>query len=140
MATFYHYFRENMQSLGLPAPESLFGTLQMPLSSAATFIGHIDKFGKRVTIRELIGAGLRIEKLSMIATLSAAFYVGAVIGSIAVASGRTLSDGSSLADVLWNLQCRGLNRHWLAEIMRRHPVVYDKTIVGRSAYRSRMMR
>jgi hypothetical protein len=138
MATFYHYFRENMQSLGLPAPESLFGTLQMALSTSATLIGHIDKFGKHVTIRELIGAGLRIEKLSMIATLSGAFYAGAVIGSIAVASGRSLSGGTSLADVMWDLRCRGLKRNWLAEIIRRHPAIYDKTVAGRSAYRSRM--
>lgn len=140
MSNFYLYFRENMQSLGLPAPETLFGNLQLALANAAAFIAHIDKFGQRITVKELIGAGVRAEKLGMIATLSAAFYVGAVIGSIAVATGRTLSGGVTLADVLWDIRCNGLYRPWLADTMRRHPAINDTRVIGRSVYRTRMIR
>lgn len=140
MSNFYVYFRENMQSLGLPAPETLFGNLQLALANAAAFIAHIDKFGQRITVKELIGAGVRAEKLGMVATLSAAFYVGAVIGSIAVATGRTLSGGVTLADVLWDIRCNGLYRPWLADTMRRHPAIYDTRVIGRSVYRARMIR
>lgn len=140
MSNFYLYFRQNMDSLGLPAPVTLFGSLQMAMANTAAFVAHIDKFGQRVTVREMIGAGLRAEKLGMVATLSASFYVGAVIGSIAVATGRTLSGGVSLADVLWDLRCNGLHRPWLVDIMRRHPVVYDTNMVGRSIYRTRVIR
>jgi hypothetical protein len=140
MANFYQYFRENMESLGLPAPASLFGTLQMALANAAAFIAHVDKFGQRITVGEMIGAGLRAEKLGTVATLAAAFYVGAVVGSIAVATGRTLSGGASLADVMWDIRCNGLYRPWLADTLRRHPVIYDTRMIGRSLYQARMIR
>ncbi|MFC0170681.1 hypothetical protein ACFFKC_21660 [Pseudoduganella danionis] len=140
MATFYYYFRENMQALGLPAPDSLFGNLQLALGTAATLVNHIEKFGKRVTVRELIVAGLRSEKLAVVASLSAAYYTGAVIGSIAIASGRTISGGRSMADVLWDARQNGLHRPWLHEIMRRHPIIYDKTVTGRGSVGSRMIR
>lgn len=140
MATFYYYFRENMQALGLPAPESLFGNIQLALGTAATFVNHVEKFGKRVTVRELTIAGLRSEQLAVVASLSAAYYTGAVIGSIAVASGRTLSGGRSLADVLWELRRNGLHRPWLNEIMRRNPIIYDRTVTGRRSAGTRMIR
>ncbi len=140
MSNFYKYFRQNMQSLGLPAPESLFGSLQMALANAAAFVAHIDKFGRRITVGEMVGAGLRAEKLGMVATLSAAFYVGAVIGSIAVATGRALSGGVSIADVLWDIRCNGLYRPWLADTMRRNPEIYDTKLIGRSLYRVRVIR
>lgn len=140
MSNFYQYFRQNMQSLGLPAPESLFGNLQMALANAAAFVAHIDKFGQRITVSELIGAGLRAEKLGMVATASAAFYVGAVVGSIAVATGRTLSGGASLADVMWDIRCNGLHRPWLADILRRHSVIYDTRMIGRALYLARVIR
>jgi hypothetical protein len=34
MSDFYTYFKENMDGLGLPAPESPFGTLQAAVGSA----------------------------------------------------------------------------------------------------------
>ncbi|WP_199754747.1 hypothetical protein [Pseudoduganella lurida] len=51
-------------------------------------------------MKELIVVGTRLEKLGTVATLSAAFYVGAVVGSIAVATGRSLAGGTSLTDAL----------------------------------------
>lgn len=140
MSNFYQYFRENMESLGLPAPASLFGSLQMAMANAAAFVAHIDKFGQRITVGEMLGAGVRAEKLGMVATLSAAFYSGAVIGSIAVASGRALSGGVSLADVMWDIRSNGLYRPWLAETIRRNPMIYDTRMIGRAVHRARMIR
>lgn len=31
---FYMYFKENMEALGLPAPETLYGNLQLALANA----------------------------------------------------------------------------------------------------------
>ena len=76
----------------------------------------------------------------MIATLSAAFYVGAVIGSIAVATGRTFGSGVSLADIMWNLRRHGLYRSWLADAIRRSPGIYDTNAIGRKCYRSQVIR
>lgn len=129
MSDFYKYFKENMDALGLPAPESIFGNVQLATATASTLIGLSEKFGKRVTVREMIGAGIRGEKLIAIAAMSASYYVGAVIGSIAVATGRSLSGGTSLADVVRNAQMYHLHRAWLPGAMVRHPEIYKRRVV-----------
>lgn len=135
MSDFYKYFKENMDGLGLPAPESLFGTLEMTVANATVILSQIDKFGKSVTIGELIGAGTRLEGLGVVAACSAAFYVGAVIGSLAVATGRSLSGGTSIADVIFAANSRGLNRPWLASSLQRWPGLYKPEMLARNSYR-----
>ena len=76
MPNFYKYFKENMEGLGLPAPETLFNSLTAAVATATSILSQIDKFGKSVTIGELIGAGTRLERLGVIAACSAAFYLG----------------------------------------------------------------
>jgi hypothetical protein len=127
MSDFHKYFKENMESLGVPAPETLFGSTQMAVSNAAIFLGHIDKYGKSITVGELIGAGTKLEQLGVVAALSAAFYVGAVIGSIAVASGRSLANGTSISDVLMTANRHNLNRPWLVTTLYRCPAIYDRS-------------
>jgi len=136
MATFYDYFKENMDGLGLPAPESLFSSLSTAVATASTLLTQIDKFGKTVTVGELIGAGTRLEQLAVIGACSAAFYVGAVIGSIAVAIGRSLSGGLSIADVLATARANNLDRHWLSACLMRYPGVYNPQLPGRQLYRN----
>ncbi|MYM94327.1 hypothetical protein [Duganella vulcania] len=126
MSDFYKYFKENMDGLGLPAPESIFGNVQLATATASTLIGLAEKFGKNVTVAEMVGAGIRGEKLLVIGAMSASYYLGAVIGSIAVATGRSLAGGVSLADVLLNAQTNHLHRPWLPAVMMRHPEIYKK--------------
>lgn len=134
MSAFYTYFKENMDGLGLPAPESLFGTVQAAVGSASVMLGMVDKFGQRVTIGELIGAGTRLEGLGVISACAAAFYVGAVIGSIAVATGRSMADGASLSDVLVTANKYRLSRPWLGELFRRWPGIYKPGFASRNTY------
>lgn len=77
--TFYSYFKENMDALGLPAPASLFGTL------------------------------------------TAAYYVGACIGSLAVATGKYLSGGLSILDCINTANEYGFQAHWLGNFLNRNP-------------------
>jgi len=126
MSDFYTYFKENMDALGLPAPESLYGNVQLALGSASTLIALLERFGKKVTVMEMIGAGIRGEKLAVIGAMSASFYVGAVIGSIAAATGRSLASGTSIADVLLNAQMNHLHRPWLPGLLVRHPEIYKR--------------
>ena len=135
MATFYTYFKENMEGLGLPAPETLFGNIQAAVSTAVVILSQIDKFGKAVTVREIIGAGTKLEGLTVIAGLSAAFYVGAVIGSIAVALGRTLSGGTTMLDVLTTATQYNLHRPWLIAELQRKPGLYQPDTPFRDQYR-----
>ena len=117
--TFYSHFKQNMAFLGLPAPETMFGTLSLALASATAILNQIDKFGKAVTVGELIGAGTVLEGLGVIGACSAAFYVGAVIGSIAVATGRSISGGVTVADILFTANEYNLNRSWLITAVAR---------------------
>lgn len=140
MSEFYMYFKENMDGLGLPAPETLFGTVQAAIANAMVILSQIDKFGKAVTIAELIGAGTKIERLATIGACSAAFYVGAVIGSIAVATGRTLSGGTSITDVFFTVSQHNLNRPWLVTQFQRYPGLYDRRSIARNMYRYQVAR
>jgi hypothetical protein len=126
MSDFYKYFRENMDALGLPAPESLFGNLQLALGSAGALVTLVDRLGKKVTVMELVGAGVRAEKLIVIGAMSASYYVGAVIGSIAVATGRSLAGGTSISDVILAAQMNHLHRAWLPGVLVRHPEIYKR--------------
>lgn len=117
--TFYAHFRQNMASLGLPAPETLFGTLSLALSSTTSILTQIDKFGRAVTVAELIGAGTKLEGLGVVGACTAAFYAGAVIGSLAVATGRSVSGGVTIADIVFTANRFDLNRPWLLDAVAR---------------------
>lgn len=137
MSDFYKYFKENMESMGLPAPATLFGSVTSAVATATTILSQIDKFGKTVTLRELIVAGSRLEQLAVIGACSAAFYVGAVIGSIAVATGRTLGGGTTISDVLFSANRHQLDRNWLRDCLRRFPGIYRTDCPGKRNYRYR---
>lgn len=135
MSEFYSYFKENMEGLGLPAPETLFGTLETAVVNATVILSQIDKFGRAVTIGELLGAGTRLEGLGVAAACSAAFYVWAVIGSIAVASGRSLAGGTTIADVLFIATQYRLNRPWLVSRLHQLPKIDNLKSIARQAPR-----
>ena len=136
MSDFYKYFKENMEELGLTAPpESLFGTQQLAVSTISAILAFIDKFGTKVTVIEAVHAGTRLEQLSIAGALAAAFYAGAAIGSLAVATGRTLGGGTSLADVLVAASKRGWGRPWLTSLLHRRPGIYDARAPGRYRYK-----
>ena len=48
---------------------------------------------------EIAGATVALEKLAILSAVSASGYVGAVIGSIAVATGRTVGSGTRISDL-----------------------------------------
>lgn len=135
MSQFYSYFKENMAALGLPAPESLFGSVQSTVTTATAILAFIDKYGTKVTVGDMIGAGTRLEGLGTAGACAAAFYVGAVIGSLAVASGRSLGKGTSLSDVLVTVSRWGFSRPWLAPFLQRVPGVYNPGVATRANYR-----
>ena len=90
--SFYEYFRESMRSVGLDAPQSLFGGQEKAVATITAISGAIAKFGTKVTIAELIGAGILTEKLMVVGALSACFYLGACIGALAYATGQWTSE------------------------------------------------
>ncbi|WKB52979.1 hypothetical protein [Eleftheria terrae] len=136
---FYEYFRENMAALGLPAPQELYGNLTLALGSVTALELFIEKYGTKVTVRELLGAGLRAEKLATVGAMQAAGYLGAVIGSIAVATGRCLGNGVTIGEVLFSATKHGINSPWLAAHLARYPAIYDARVPARQLYRYQAM-
>ena len=135
MSDFYQYFKENMESMGLPAPQSLFGSVTSAVATATTLLSQVEKFGKKVTINELLRAGNKLEQLAIVGACSAAFYLGAVIGSIAVATGRVLGNGATLSDVLLTAQAYNLRPVWLIHCLHVYPGIYQVEVPGRANYR-----
>lgn len=135
MSEFYKYFKENMDSLGLPAPESLYGSYQAAIATAFEIAGVIKKIGAAATMAEIIGAATRLEKLAVVGALGACYYAGAVVGSIAVATGRTLSGGTSIADVFALTTRHGVAIPGLYAHLQRNPCIYNGR--GDVAYRGR---
>jgi hypothetical protein len=108
--SFYFYFKENMEALGLPAPESLFGTLTTALATIGSLAAPLKEFGAQATMGQLAklaaagsaacpAAAIICDKALVLAGCAASYYVGACIGSLAVATGRSLSGGMSIADL-----------------------------------------
>lgn len=135
MSDFYKYFKENMEALGLTAPDSLFGSQQAAVGTITTILAFTDKHGAKVTVQELVGAGTKLEVLGAMGAVCAAFYAGAAIGSLAVATGRTLSGGTSLGDVLYEASRWDLKREWLSPLLHRLPGIHDSRVSGRRNYR-----
>lgn len=96
-------FNENMAAMGLPVPSTIFAGLQTALSSAAAIVGAVKLLGAGATMAELAtsfttvvsgtaAAGIATALAEIVAiagSVVAAFYIGAVIGSIIVATWRS---------------------------------------------------
>ena len=130
MSDFYKYFKENMDALNLPAPENLYGSVATAQASISGMLAYIDKYGTKVTVLEMIGAGTNLERLATVAAVQAAYYIGAAIGSLAVATGRTLAGGTSLSDVLFEASRWNLKLDWLLPLLHRNPGIYDASVAG----------
>lgn len=76
---------------------------------------------------ELIGATVGLEKLAVAAAVGAAAYTGAVVGSIAIASGRSLGCGSRISDMFVFTRQHNINIKGLAAFYKTNPEVFEKS-------------
>jgi len=99
-----------MEALGLPCPESLFGSVGAALSTLGSIIAALDKLGPKATMAQIVKGAVAVgaggpaitaagRVLLGAGAVLASYYVGACIGSLAVATGRSLSGGMSIADI-----------------------------------------
>jgi hypothetical protein len=101
--SFHGYFKESMDSVGLPSPDTLFGSITTASTSIQALLTIVQTYGTKVTIAEIVlteaGAiltGVAVTKV--VGAITVAFYVGACIGALAYASGQYS------ADTLWASQ------------------------------------
>ena len=98
--SFRKYFDENMKGLGMWVPSSsfdAFGGITAMIGAVATVV----EANPMITLTQAfirVGAAAIATNL---AAITAAAWCGAAIGSFAVATGRTLSCGTSIADAMW---------------------------------------
>ncbi len=80
-----------MAALHLPVPTTLFATLQTSLASVTSMMTTLKTLGPNATVAELVGATTRLEMLSVAGSVLASGYIGAVIGSLIVATDAVAS-------------------------------------------------
>lgn len=101
--TFYEHFKYSMDSLGMPAPASLYASFTTAASTVGAFVAALKTVGAGATMGELMvsagmvggsAAGLAAagEVLAAIGGVVAAAYVGACIGALAYATGQYTSE------------------------------------------------
>jgi len=130
---FRKYFKQNMEALGLPVPSTLFDSYQTAIATASTLVGTLATLGKGATMAELLGATVGLEKLMIAASIGAAAYTGAVIGSIAVASGRSLGCGSQISDMFVFVHQNGLEfKGWRSFYTQNRGVIDENRAFRRS--------
>lgn len=120
---FVKYYKANMAALGLPTPSGLFDGVTAITATTVALAEGVTKYGTKITVTELAIAGTALERLKFIAVVSAAFYAGAAIGSIAVATGRTIGCGASIADALWAARKLGIEQGWIQDVLITHPAI-----------------
>ncbi|MFV2055403.1 MAG: hypothetical protein ACC707_03005 [Thiohalomonadales bacterium] len=120
------YFIENMQALHLPIPSTYFDSYNMAIANAMVMIETLKSLGSGATVAELIGATIGLEKLKIAAAFGAAAYVGATIGSIAVASGRSLGCGSRIVDMFSFLEQEKLTFPGWRQFYFHTPEIFNK--------------
>jgi len=128
---FYRYFEENMNALGLAAPKSLFESAEKATATATALVAALTQLGKNATVAEIVGATTGLEKLVVVGALFGAGYAGAVVGSIAVASGRSLACGTSIADALWYIRQNGLDFPNSHIFFKSNPEILNKAAANR---------
>ena len=131
---FKKYFNENMNALGLTTPSGLFETSEKAIATAILLLTAINQLGKAATMSEIAGATVALEKLAVLGAISAAGYVGAVIGSIAVATGRSMGCGYRVSDMLVFLEHNNLKFDKLNIFYTHNPQILDKNHHFRSSF------
>jgi hypothetical protein len=132
--TWFDYWKENMEALGYTIPTTWSGGTETILARIGLIVAAVEKFGSRVTVAELVGAGALTEEFLFVGAGLASLFVGAAIGSAAVATGRTLSGGTSLADVLEFAASKWRTPPEVKSVIMKNPQVYQRNFPGRFAY------
>lgn len=135
---FGKYFTENMNALGLPTPSGLYGTYQAAIANTVPIVAALETLGAGATIKELVIAATLREKLLVLGAFGAAGYIGASIGSIAVASGRVLGCGSRIADMFAFTSQNHIKFDGQNIFYQLNPEIFDSNSPNRKLFAARL--
>ena len=136
---FKKYFNENMKALGLPVPQTFFDTYNAAIANTAILVDTLGSLRKGATIGDLIRSSSGLEKLKVAAAFGAAGYIGAVIGSIAIATGRSFACGNQISDLFVFTNQNNLNFEGLFPLILNNMVIIDEGRPSRSSYGPRII-
>jgi len=97
---FVRYWEENMRQLGMWVPEGSYEAFGGMTGLIASVAAAIETNPGITLYKALVNSKVTIVATSAMA-LSASAWVGAAIGSAAVAAGRSLACGTTIAEALW---------------------------------------
>lgn len=137
--TFKKYFTENMEALNLHVPSFLFDDVKTAIENATVLLQTIATVGPRATISEVMKKTTGLEKLILLSGAGPAFYVGAVIGSIAVASAKTMDCRVSLQDISRFLEQHNLTFDGCQHFYFFNPEILDESMPSRNTFASKAM-
>ncbi len=141
--SFSRAFQDNMACLHLPVPTTLFATLQTSLASTSAALGALKALGPGATVAELIGATTGLELLTIAGSMLGVFYLGAVVGSLMVATNAVAACKdprglrSSVAIATWGASMGLAVPPILIAHMLRHPEVLSPTTYNNYGVRAR---
>lgn len=130
----FSYFKENMSDMGLDVPSSWFGKGAKVTAYIAALVALVEKFGSRVTVTEVVKAGTKGEGLLVVGAGYASWYLGAAVGSAAVATGRTAACGTRISDVFTYAAQNQMLTPTITRQLLTHPEIYDTSRKDRKAY------
>lgn len=130
----YAYFRENMEQMHLPSPTSWYSTQHEITGAISGLVALYSRLGPRVTVFELLKAGTKMDGLVVVGGMSASWYLGAAVGSAAVATGRSLSCGTQIIDVLGYAARNRMLTPSISRQLVSHPEIYDTVRRNRYLY------
>ncbi|WP_263146259.1 hypothetical protein [Pseudomonas sp. RIT-PI-AD] len=123
-----------MDQIYMTLTETIDGTFKMVMGDILYLMSFHEKYGSKVTVADLRGAGTMKDAAKVLAAIGSAGYLGAMIGSAAVATGRYGACGSYIIDAFAFARMHNLDRPWLISHLQRHPEIYTPNHPARGMY------
>jgi len=103
-------------------PSTVFETIGSMTAIATAIAEVIEINGTSVSLYQALQKISTAKRaLSVSAGISASYYFGALVGSMAVATGRCASNGATITDAVWTAREMGIFGSWLETEYVKHP-------------------
>lgn len=154
-------FKDNMNSMGLPAPQGLYLSAGAFLTTTGALLRAVERFGPTATVAEVTTTGSlsttagALDLVTFAGTVVASGYVGAMIGSAFTAT--VLSNNCQgikrppargqmgrknrfkKTDLIAFAKDNNIYASWLDNVLEAYPEIYDEVInVNRKSYALRI--
>lgn len=129
---FVHHFEENMKALGLPAPTTIYTSSVAIIAAVKSMSDIIGTYGRSASLTQLAMratwgfalSGVVSRVAGIVLALRASYYVGACIGSAAVATRKSMGCGTTtVADVMNWARKNGIYESWIEGELLSNPQI-----------------